>query len=173
MLKHLKFLFLFSAIIYAPHSIFSQDTMDQILEKGFERYENGDCDGAIIEYNKVLKQDSKNSEALYLRGVCKSLSEDNKSAIDDFTLAVKYNPTYAEAYFEMAYSYYILEEHNKALQFYNTAIDVDPDYAEAYMNRGSLKHNKNDMKGACEDWSKAESLGINLAYDLIKEFCMD
>jgi hypothetical protein len=29
------------------------------------------------------------------------------------------------------------------------------------------------MKGACEDWAHAEYLGMNLAYDLLIEFCFD
>ena len=42
----------------------------------------------------------------------------------------------------------------------NTAIGLNPDYAEAYLNRGIVKEVMKDFKGACEDFTKAASLGI-------------
>lgn len=170
-MKNIVFVFLLSFSTTYP--IFSQDSAEQLLEKGFDKYTEGDCEGAIKIYDQVIKSHKQNSEAYYLRGVCKSLLENNKGAIEDFEQAIKYNSHYAEAYFEKAYSHYVLDENRKALELYNKAIEVDPDYAEAYMNRGSVKHNLNDMKGACEDWAHAEYLGMNLAYDLLIEFCFD
>jgi tetratricopeptide (TPR) repeat protein len=165
----LSLLFLLMCIL----PVYSQETVDKILERGFTRYSNGDCAGAIEEYNLAIKKGENNAEAYYLRGVCKSMMENNKEAIEDFNLAIKYNPEYAEAYFEKAFSHYSLDENETALTFYTKAISIDPEYAEAYMNRGSVKHNLNNLKGACEDWAKAESMGFNIAYDLLKEFCME
>ncbi|CAN5535454.1 hypothetical protein BH23BAC1_BH23BAC1_30350 [soil metagenome] len=162
---------LLKLVIFIPG--LSQESVEKLLEKGFDRYAEGDCEGAIKIYDLAIKTYKNNSEAYYLRGVCKSMLENNKEAIEDFDQAIKYNPKYAEAYFEKAYSYYVLDENRKALEIYNQAIDVDPEYAEAYMNRGSVKHNLNDTKGACEDWAHAEYLGMNLAYDLLVEFCFD
>jgi len=155
------------------HQAFPQESVDAILERGYTKYMDGDCAGAIEAYNLALEKEKNNPEAYYLRGVCKSLLDKNKEAIEDFNLAIRYNPKYAEAYFEKAFSHYALDENETALSFYTKAIEIDPEYAEAYMNRGSVKHNLNNIKGACEDWAMAESMGLNVAYDLLKDFCMD
>lgn len=151
----------------------SQESVEKILERGYSKYNEGDCTGAIEDYNLAIKKENKNAEAYYLRGVCKSMMEKNKEAIEDFNMAIKYNPQYAEAYFEKAFSHYALDENETALTFYTSAIAIDPEYAEAYLNRGSVKHNLNNLKGACEDWAMAESMGLNVAYDLLEKFCMD
>jgi tetratricopeptide (TPR) repeat protein len=169
-MKHTLLVFFLAMCI---HPVFSQEAVDKILERGYGKYMDGNCEGAIEDYNLALKKEKNNSEAYYLRGVCKSLMEKNKEAIEDFNLAIQHNPQYAEAYFEKAFSLYALDENETALTFYNKAIEIDPEYAEAYMNRGSVKHNLNNLKGACEDWAMAESMGLNLAYDLLKEFCME
>lgn len=171
-LKFMKYSFLFFFSILSLNPLFSQDTVEKILERGYEKYMEGNCEAAISEYDLALKKDKNNAEAYYLRGVCKSLMENNAEAIKDFNLAIQHNPKYAEAYFEKAFSHYALDENENALTYYTKAIDLDPDYAEAYMNRGSVKHNMNNLKGACEDWAMAESMGMNVAYDLLKEFCM-
>ncbi len=151
---------------------YAQRTFEQLMDLGYAKYENDDCMGAIDAYTKAIALAPKNEEAHYLRGVCKSILEKNKEAILDFNEAIKLNPLYAEAYFEKAFSLYILEQHKEAIFFYTKAIEAEPDYGEAYLNRGSVRHNNEDLSGACEDWTKAESLGMNIAYDLLRDNCM-
>lgn len=167
----MKYIFItgFTLLVF---SVQAQQSFEQMMDVGFEKYEGGDCAGAIEAYNQALQQEPKNAEAYYLRGVCKSLQEDNKEAVLDFDQAIKLNPEYAEAYFEKAFSLYILKENNQAIQFYTKALEIEPEYGEAYLNRGSVRHNNNDLEGACEDWTKAESLGMNIAYDLLRDNCM-
>ncbi len=45
-----------------------------------------------------------------------------------------------------------------AVQHYNQAILLDPNYARAYGNRGLVKANLGDMRGAMEDFQKAAQL---------------
>ncbi len=168
----MRYPFLIFFFLVQVQYVFSQKSVDEILERGYAKHMNDNCADAIEDYDLALKEDKNNAEAYYLRGVCKSLMKKNKEAIEDFSLAIKANPNYAEAYFEKAFSHFALDENVDALTFYSKAIEIDPEYGEAYMNRGSVKHSLNNLKGACEDWAIAESLGVNVAYDLLKEFCM-
>lgn len=54
---------------------------------------------------------------------------------------------------------------------YNEAIVNNPNDQNAYYNRGKVKHEIGDSRGACNDWSKAGELGMLDAYDLINQFC--
>jgi hypothetical protein len=44
-------------------------------------------------------------------------------------------------------------------------------YADAYDNRGRVKQRLGDLPGACQDWQKAYSLGLQTSRDLIIKFC--
>ena len=44
-------------------------------------------------------------------------------------------------------------------------------FAEAFLNRGSVKFDLDDTKGACADWKAAKALGLTLADQLINQLC--
>ena len=44
-----------------------------------------------------------------------------------------------------------------------TGIGLNPEYGEAYLNRGIAKEMMKDFKGSCEDFTKAATLGIDVA----------
>ena len=41
----------------------------------------------------------------------------------------------------------------------------------AYFNRGNSKFNRDDKKGACEDWIRAKELGADYAQERIDDHC--
>jgi Flp pilus assembly protein TadD len=65
----------------------------------------------------------------------------------------------------------LLEDFKGSLDDFNKAIQLDPKDRSAYYGRGFSKLNSSDIEGACIDWSKAGELGMNVAYNAIKEFC--
>ena len=61
---------------------------------------------------------------------------------------------------------------NYAAIFYATkAIEIDPNYSLPYLNRGVAKENLGDIKGACDDWRKASSLGNKDTLQWVREVC--
>ena len=54
---------------------------------------------------------------------------------------------------------------------YTKAIEIDPNSANAYLNRGVAKENLGDMKGACDDWRKASSLGNESTAEWVRDQC--
>jgi hypothetical protein len=51
------------------------------------------------------------------------------------------------------------------------AIKLKFNYAEAYFRRACIKLNSKDKAGACDDLSKAESLGDPDAHKYFDRFC--
>lgn len=45
-----------------------------------------------------------------------------------------------------------------AIESYTRAIECDPTFARAYGNRGMVRSNLGDRRGAVEDWQKAAEL---------------
>jgi len=95
--------------------------------------------------------------------------DDYKGAIEDYTKALNLNPEFVVAYSHRAVTEYRLEDYKAAINDCNMAIKYNPNLAEAYFNRGFIKNKLGDKQGAVEDLKKAGELGINKAYDKIKE----
>ena len=63
-----------------------------------------------------------------------------------------------------------LEDDRGAIQDYTKAIEREPS-AAAYYNRGLSKYYLGDKNSACLDFSKAGELGLEMAYEAIRNFC--
>ena len=151
--------------------VFAQGPGEAFFDKGYEAYDEGNYDEAIEHYTKAILADPTNASYFYYRGVSYSMLSKNELSIKDFDIALKLSADYGEAYFERAYSYYLMEENEKALKDYDMAIKLIPDYGPAYLNRGSVKFDMDDLDGACLDWKKAVILHIEIAQELVNEYC--
>lgn len=92
-------------------------------------------------------------------GKKKFYSNDLRGAIKDFNQALKERPDFDQALFFRANAYYNLRKIDSAMIDYNRCIQVNPTFADAYANRGSVKFEKGDRDGACQDWVKAKEFG--------------
>lgn len=55
-----------------------------------------------------------------------------------------------------------LELPEEALEDFNQAAKIDLEYELIHKNRGISKALSGDMDGACNDWDKANELGVEL-----------
>lgn len=134
-------------------------TADDLIDRGYEKYEKGDYKKAILEFDKAAKLAPDNPEIFYLRGVCKSQAGLNKDAVKDYDIALKIDPTYTEVHYEKGYALFLDNKGIEAIKSFDQAIKLRPGYAEAWFNRGSVKCILGDKEGALADWKKAEELG--------------
>jgi tetratricopeptide (TPR) repeat protein len=79
-----------------------------------------ECKKAIVDYDKAIKIDPKNSEALTSRGICLAILGDDQGAIVDLTEALKFNTTVQ--YRLRAKSYMALKDYKKALTDFDAHI---------------------------------------------------
>ena len=63
------------------------------------------------------------------------------------------------------------KDYDGALEDFNAAIRLNNAYADAYDNRGRAKLKLGDTPGACEDWQKSYSLGLEKSHELIEKYC--
>jgi tetratricopeptide (TPR) repeat protein len=134
---------------------------------GNDKYDNGNYQGALADYNQAIALDPKNSLAYYNRGTLKYIKlDDPLEALIDFNQAISLDPKNSLAYTSRGYlGNKYLENVQGALADYNQAIALDPKYSLAYYNRGLLKYEElNDVQGALADLNQA--IALNPKYSL-------
>jgi len=170
-MKDIKFtlflLFIFSSVAMA------QQSEDDKMNIAYDKYMEGEFHAAIQDFTIIIKNNPRNAEALFIRGICLSNIGSELPAIEDFTKALSINPRYKEAYLERAYSKNNVEDFDGALADYGKALEIDPDYAEAYLNRGTLYYELDRDADACKDWRKAMNLGFKIAEQVVEANCKE
>nr|WP_242050583.1 tetratricopeptide repeat protein [Oculatella sp. FACHB-28] len=131
--------------------------------RGNEKYDNGDYQGAIEDYNQAIQLDPSYAEAYYDRAWAKKDLGDNQGAIADYTKAIELKPDYVEAYYGRGIARYNLGDNQGAIADYTKAIELNPNYANAYYSRGNVKSSLGDNQGAIADYTKAIELNPNYA----------
>ena len=70
----------------------------QYYDQGFDKYDAGNYQGAIADFNKGIEIDPHNADAYYYRGNAKRDFGDYQGAIADYTKAIEINPQNAYFY---------------------------------------------------------------------------
>ena len=138
-------------------------TAADFANRGSDKLQNGDYDGAIADSSKAIELDSKMPEAYYNRGTAKLQKADCDGAITDLSKAIELKLNRAEAYSNRGIAKQRKADYEGAIADFSKAIEVNPKYAEAYYNRGNAKDDKRDYEGAIADYSKAIELNANFA----------
>ena len=114
-------------------------------KRAFEKAENGDHTGAIVDYSKAIEINPNFEEAYSMRGNSRAENGDHTFAVVDYSKAIKINPK------EGGYYY------NRGISHLYTGMSMFPD--------------RNITKWACLDWQKAFELGYEKASILLEEEC--
>ena len=156
---------LLASLAIAP-SVLAQNSASGWVNSGLAKYEKGDLDGAIADFNRAIGIDPKYAPAYNNRGAAKLIKGDLDGAIADFNRAIGINPKNALAYYNRGVGKGNKGDLEGAVADYNRAIEIDPNYALAYYNRGFAKLKKGDLDGAIADFNSAIEINPNnaLAY---------
>jgi tetratricopeptide (TPR) repeat protein len=86
----------------AAHSssfpLLTPDLVEEYNHRGVAKFELGDKQGAILDYNRAITIDPQDAFAYYNRGVAKFELGDRQGAILDYNRAITIDPQDAEAY---------------------------------------------------------------------------
>lgn len=132
------------------------------FERGTDRKEHGDLQGAVEDLTEAIRLNPKYAEAYSRR--CGTLinAREYNLARQDCQKAIKLNPRYPIAHYNRGLIYEELEKDKKAaIAEYSEVIRLDKNYGYAFLNRGSLRQGLGDLKGAIEDYTQA----INVKQD--------
>lgn len=91
-----------------------------------------------------------------------------KIAIEHFENVIKWDETNAEAHLNMGRSYMGLKKYKDAMRIYTKTIELNPNYGEAYRSRAQLHFFLGDRDASCQDYLKAEELGVENLHNFTK-----
>jgi tetratricopeptide (TPR) repeat protein len=138
--------------------------------RGNQKLDNGDQEGAIQDYIAAIQADSGFSLAYENRGILFGNLNRFEEAFQDYSQSIRLKPT-AKALQNRALLYIKKNDYNAAISDLNQAILMDPNYSLAYKNRGLAYVLSGQKDLGCADFQKAASLGKEDAPMLLERFC--
>src|SRR5687767_6757517 len=138
---------------------------EEKYNSGTDKYNKGDLDGALTDYNEAIRLDPNLAVAYMNRGAIFAARNEYDKAIEDSTKAIELKPAKVEeqatAYTNRGVAYVGKGEIDKAIADADEAIRLKPDYAKAYYVRGFAYAEQSDKERALADLRKV----IELAKD--------
>ncbi|MGV0108007.1 hypothetical protein NSTCB13_06917 [Nostoc sp. DSM 114160] len=134
------------------------DAQQTLYQEGVNKYESGNYEGAVADFNQVIELDPQNALAYNRRGDAYYRLGDYEQAQTDSSQAILLNPQDANAYFDRGFAFSALGKYKEAIADYTQAIKLNSKDAYAYYGRGLARAQLKDNKDAIEDFSKAIAL---------------
>ncbi len=144
-------------------------------------FKNGKLEEAMVEINKFIDNHPDRLRGYFRRGKTRFRLNNFVGTIADCNKCITIIPKYASAYLLRGEAKEKLEDLKEALKDYDACISLsnnnkDDEYIHnnitirnAYFNRGLLKEKLG--KNGCSDLKKAEELGHDDAYEMVKKYC--
>jgi len=139
---------------------------------GCTKAELKDYAGAIADYSRAISLNPQDVLSYYNRAYARTELKDFAGAIADYEAALKLDPYDAHIYNNLGnLKAEFLKDFAGSIQFYTKAITLNRNNVSAYTNRGNSKYMLHDIRGACEDWKMAASLGYSRIIPAIQSVC--
>lgn len=129
----------------------------------------GDYNGALEDFTKAIKQDSVFAMAYNNRAYANYQMGNMDKVRADLQKAIDLQPGFMEAKLNLASVMAKENDYSGSLQLLDQAINENGGAGILYLNRGLLKELLGNKKGACEDWNKAQELGMKEAGEYLTE----
>jgi tetratricopeptide (TPR) repeat protein len=149
-------------------SVIKESAAKTYMKRGLARSSASEWDGAISDFNKVIKIEPLNAVAYFNRGNAQQARGEHNRAIADYDKAISINPRLAEAYNNRGVARQRNGDTAGALADYEKAIENDPQNALAYANRGLTRLFLGQEKDATKDFEQCKMLGNKLGESLEK-----
>ena len=138
-----------------------QLTDKDYFQKGSSLFQQSNFTDAIIQFDKAINLNPSYTEAYGDRGASKANLGQYEGAVLDYQKAEELGLKTSILYSNWGYAYYQLKQPDKALTYLEKAIEIDPNNGYAYKCKGDIKYDKNDNKGAEQDYTRAISSNPN------------
>ena len=155
---------------YSEYLVLNPTDLKSLYNRGRAYQEVGKDDKAIEDFNRVIKEDPLNVNALL------SIANDYYYRIHDYENAIFYSDKVlkispnAMAFTLRGQSFQRLGKLNEAMRAYNDAISTNDTYADAYISRGSLFIYLSQTQRACTDFKQAKALDADVE-NYISKYC--
>ena len=103
-----------------------------------------------LPMNRTIDPEKRKAQELYVSGSQKSLSGDQKGAIEDYTQSIGIYKM-ALTYMKRGYCELLLKDYDNAIKDMNETLKMDTNQERAYFGRGVCRFETQDFKAAAED----------------------
>ncbi len=133
----------------------------QTLSIAYENHRKGNLKLAQDLYEKILKIDSNNFEAVFLLGSLFLQTKNFQEAIHFLNKAISIQPKHANSYQNLGYAFVELGEFKKAEELFFKAIEIDPNHGDAHFNLANTYKQMRNFKKAQEFYEKTIQIQPN------------
>ena len=130
----------------------------------------GDDKGAIAHLTKAVTLDEKMADARLLRAKTLLKMGDVNGASDDVVWLLEHTEADEDVLLMAARVAHLKGKDDTALDIYNKVIDLNPFQMDAYRERGQIRYEKGDKKGAEEDMQKLLEMNPNELADVSGDY---
>lgn len=138
---------------------------DTFCQEGLAAYSRFEYDAAIAAYNKALRADSHNYQALSGKGVALAMrgnasgnTDDVAAGIASIQQALAIWPNYVQAFYDLALAYKINGQYDESLIYFQKVLNADPKNTWSYYGIATIYGDKGDAANAVAYLKKAAAL---------------
>jgi tetratricopeptide (TPR) repeat protein len=136
---------------------------DDCVERAMELYDQGDLEGACVEFDQAAKEHPSDWKIYSDRGAIFAQLGNNEDAMADFNKSISFNPPSAKPYFNRGKLESELGLPEKAIKDYDVAFKYNKHEPMILNNRANDKVALGDIKGAIADYKLAIKLDSEYA----------
>ena len=154
----MKKIFCLIVLLSITFSISKAEKISDMLDNARKADQSKSFAKAIDIYNRILKKDSKNKEAIFFRGLDYLFISDFDNSIKDFDQYILLDSTNADAFNNRGLAKSYTDSILMSFNDFNKAIEIDSNMAQAYINRAMTFISVNNYIAARMDLEKAKKL---------------
>ncbi len=132
----ISILFLFS--VTSVTIVFSEDDVDLLLKNGLESYRDGKLEESMAYFDKVLKIEPNNLDALNNKGGLLNTQGDFYEALVYFDRVLEIEPNYVRALVNKGSTLGSLGKFDEAIFSLERALEIDPENIDALSNKAAV-----------------------------------
>ena len=133
------------------------------IKKANKSIDNGDLDGALTMFTRVIKFSTVNIwgheddqvKGYYGRGKVYEKKKEYEKAIDDYSQYLKLRSSPAEVFYHRGYCYMMVENYSMAIMDFSRYVEVDDISFTAHYYRGYSHEKLDNTEKAMESYLKA------------------
>jgi len=133
----------------------NQLTAEDWFQKGYNAYDIGDYDNAILYYNKAIKLAPEYISLYNNLGVVYDSKNFYDKAIEVYYEGIRIDSTDYDLFVNLANAYAQKGNQDKAVKYFTKAIEINPENELAYCNLGLAYAKNNDYFKALINYNKA------------------
>jgi tetratricopeptide (TPR) repeat protein len=119
-----------------------------LLNQAVDAHRTGDLEAADRLYDRVLKIDRNNADALNLKGLIMAARGDHGQALAFYDRGLKTAPAFADLHGNRGNALAALGRGDDALAAFGQAVKLKPGHLEAWLNAGTLFHRAGRFRDA-------------------------